>query len=37
MKILMIAPTPFFADRGCHTQIYEEILALQKLGMKLKL
>ena len=28
----MIAPTPFFADRGCHTQIYEEIRALQKLG-----
>lgn len=32
MKVLMIAPTPFFADRGCHTQIYEEIKALQKLG-----
>jgi len=32
MKILMIAPTPFFADRGCHTQIYEEIKALQGLG-----
>src|SRR5687768_15517250 len=31
MKILMIAPTPFFSDRGCHTQIYEEIKALQKL------
>lgn len=28
----MIAPTPFFADRGCHTQIYEEIKALQKFG-----
>lgn len=32
MRILMIAPTPFFADRGCHTQIYEEIRALQKIG-----
>lgn len=32
MRILMIAPTPFFADRGCHTQIYEEIKALQALG-----
>lgn len=32
MKILMIAPTPFFADRGCHTQIYEEIKALRVLG-----
>ena len=31
MKVLMIAPTPFFADRGCHTQIYEEIRALSKL------
>ncbi len=28
----MIAPTPFFADRGCHTQIYEQIRSLQKLG-----
>ncbi len=32
MKVLMIAPTPFFADRGCHTQIYEEIKALQRIG-----
>ncbi len=32
MKVLMIAPTPFFADRGCHTQIYEEIRALQRIG-----
>jgi glycosyltransferase involved in cell wall biosynthesis len=31
-KILMIAPTPFFADRGCHVRILEEIQALQKLG-----
>ncbi|MBU0600356.1 glycosyltransferase family 4 protein [bacterium] len=36
-KILMIAPTPFFADRGCHTQIYEEIKALQKLGNEIVL
>lgn len=35
MRILMIAPTPFFADRGSHTQIYEEIKALQKLGHKI--
>ena len=32
MRILMIAPTPFFADRGCHTRIYEEVMGLQKLG-----
>lgn len=32
MKILVIAPTPFFADRGCHVRIYGEIIGLQKLG-----
>lgn len=32
LKILMIAPTPFFADRGCHVRIYEEARALKKLG-----
>lgn len=32
MKIVMIAPTPFFADRGCHTRIYGEITGLQQLG-----
>ena len=32
IKILMIAPTPFFADRGCHVRIYEEIKALQEMG-----
>lgn len=33
-NILMIAPTPFFADRGCHVQIYEQAKSLQKLGHK---
>jgi hypothetical protein len=28
----MIAPTPFFADRGCHTRIFGEIVSLQKMG-----
>lgn len=28
----MIAPTPFFADRGCHVRIFEEIKALQQIG-----
>ena len=32
MKIVMIAPTPFFADRGCHTRIYGEIKGLQRMG-----
>ena len=33
----MIAPTPFFADRGAHTQILEEALALQKRGHEIKI
>ncbi len=31
-RILGIAPTPFFADRGCHVRILEEAYALQSLG-----
>lgn len=31
-KILMIAPTPFFSDRGTHIRILEEALALEKRG-----
>jgi glycosyltransferase involved in cell wall biosynthesis len=32
MKILMIAPTPFFSDRGCHVRVYEEAKNLISLG-----
>ncbi|MBP9751297.1 MAG: glycosyltransferase family 4 protein [Candidatus Moranbacteria bacterium] len=32
LKILMIAPTPFFADRGTHIRILEEALALRRRG-----
>lgn len=32
MKILVVAPTPFFADRGTHIRILEEALALEKKG-----
>ena len=28
----MIAPTPYFSDRGCHVRIYEEARALTELG-----
>lgn len=28
----MVAPTPFFADRGTHIRILEEALALERLG-----
>jgi len=32
LKILMLAPTPYFADRGCHVRIYEEARALRGQG-----
>jgi glycosyltransferase involved in cell wall biosynthesis len=32
VKILGIAPTPFFADRGCHMRILGEVQALQRRG-----
>ena len=34
-RILMIAPTPFFADRGCHVRILGEAKALISLGHQL--
>lgn len=37
MKILHIAPTPFFADRGCHIRILGEIRALQTQGHEIVL
>jgi glycosyltransferase involved in cell wall biosynthesis len=36
LRVLMIAPTPFFADRGCHVRIYEEARALQALGCQVQ-
>ena len=32
LKILMVAPTPYFADRGCHVRIYEEARSLHMAG-----
>lgn len=32
IKILVVAPTPFFSDRGTHIRILEEALALEKRG-----
>jgi glycosyltransferase involved in cell wall biosynthesis len=32
LKILMLAPTPYFSDRGCHVRIYEEARALRSQG-----
>lgn len=31
-RILMIAPTPFFSDRGTHIRIFEEAKALEEQG-----
>lgn len=36
-RILMVAPTSFFGDYGCHVRILEETLALQKLGHSLRI
>ena len=36
-RILMIAPTPFFSDRGCHVRIYEEARALQLMGHEVEI
>ena len=35
LRIVMIAPTPFFADRGCHIRILGEAKALIDLGHEL--
>jgi len=32
LKVLMIAPTSFFADYGCHVRILEEAFILKKMG-----
>lgn len=34
LRVLMIAPTPFFSDRGCHVRILEEARALQGEGVR---
>jgi glycosyltransferase involved in cell wall biosynthesis len=37
LKILMLAPTPFFADRGCHVRIYEEARVLIAKGHRVEI
>jgi glycosyltransferase involved in cell wall biosynthesis len=34
MRVLMVAPTPFFGDRGCHIRILEEVRALRGLEVE---
>jgi len=36
-RVLMIAPTPFFADRGCHVRIYEEARSLSARGVEVRI
>jgi glycosyltransferase involved in cell wall biosynthesis len=36
LRILMVAPTSFFADYGCHVRIFEEIKALQQRGHEIR-
>jgi len=37
LRILMLAPTPYFADRGCHVRIYEEARTLRERGHDVRL
>jgi glycosyltransferase involved in cell wall biosynthesis len=37
LKILMIAPTPYFSDRGCHVRIFEEAKALMARGHQVRI
>jgi len=34
MKIGIMAPTPFFSDRGCHVRIYEQARVLTQMGQQ---
>jgi glycosyltransferase involved in cell wall biosynthesis len=36
LRILMVAPTSFFADYGCHVRILEEVRALQSRGHRVR-
>jgi glycosyltransferase involved in cell wall biosynthesis len=37
VKILIIAATPFFSDRGCHMRIHNEAKFLQKFGAEIRI
>ncbi|MBJ6727021.1 glycosyltransferase family 4 protein [Geomesophilobacter sediminis] len=37
LRVLILAPTPFFADRGCHVRILEEARAAQAQGVEVRL
>src|SRR3989338_1584576 len=35
--VLVIAPTPYFSDRGCHIRIYEELKLIEQFGYQAQL
>ncbi|MHC1697216.1 MAG: glycosyltransferase family 4 protein [Geobacteraceae bacterium] len=37
LRILMLAPTPYFSDRGCHVRIYEEARSLIRRGHEVRI
>lgn len=37
LRILMLAPTPYFADRGCHVRIFEEARVVKQFGHDVRL
>ena len=37
LRVLVLAPTPFFSDRGCHVRILEEARAVIPCGVELRL
>ena len=37
LRVLVIAPTPFFGDRGCHVRIYEEVRGLMARGIEVRI
>jgi len=37
LRVLMLAPTPYFSDRGCHVRIYEEARILRRMGHDVRL
>lgn len=36
-RVLTLAPTPFFADRGCHMHIAEQAYAVQRQGLAVEI
>lgn len=37
LRVMMLAPTPFFNDSGCHIRIYEEARALVRRGHSVRI